>query len=237
MHLRAPRYLVLATLAGTAAADPQDDLFDDFIVRPNDRASFNLVVANETGQKQDAFIGDPASVPLGTLNSQITAGQSTAGNYSIDVGWDEFFDNASPGQGVASRIRFDFATSDGSPFVSQQDFNNGFRFIQWEIGDHLDPADQAFADPITFKPTITSVTLVQATAVFFQGDIVQNSIHYGFTLNPNWDGTDAVPGNIFTLDATTNRIEVTYDYIPVPAPASFAMLVGAGGLAVRRRRA
>ena len=232
-----PTTLLLAAMcSGSALANPEE-IFDDFIVKANDRVSVQLKVTNGSDTTQDAFLGGPASVQIGTLDNPVTAGLSTAGNYNINIGWDEFFDGGSnPGEGVPSRIRFDISTSNGSPFVSTQDFNSGLRFIQWEIGAHTDPADVPFADPINFRPTLTEITLVQATAVFFRGNTVQNSLAYGFTLNPAWDGTDAIPTNIFTLDATTNRIEITYDYIPIPAPASAATLAGLGFMTARRRR-
>ncbi|MEM8758241.1 MAG: hypothetical protein AAGF47_10730 [Planctomycetota bacterium] len=224
--------------AATAAATPEDEIFDGFIVRSNDSVSFQLSLGDALGNLNTLFDGGPSPVEVGTLDDPQSVGRITGSTTEVNVGWDEFFDISAPGPGLgfASQIRFDIATSNGDPFASADDFNNGFQFIQWEIGDHLDPVDQLAADPIGFRPTVTDVFLVEATAVFFEGDIVQNTINYGFTLDPDWDGTDAVLGNIFSLTSTTNRIELTYEYTPIPVPATLPALLGAAAFASRRRR-
>ncbi|MEL6312011.1 MAG: hypothetical protein AAFQ17_06565, partial [Pseudomonadota bacterium] len=159
------------------------------------------------------------------------------GNFDMLVNWREFFETG-PNQGDPSRIRFEITTSSGGPIVPQDDFDNGFNFVRWEIGNHNDAEDIPFADAIDFRRSVSEVILVEATAVFFQNQTVLDTRQYGFTIGAgsDWDGTDADPGNIFTIDRAVNRIQITYDYIPIPAPGSVAVLAGAGLIAARRRR-
>ncbi|MEM1071423.1 MAG: hypothetical protein AAGB48_04150 [Planctomycetota bacterium] len=229
---------LIAAAAGTTLADPQDgDLFDGIVTSPNERASFKAFIGGFGVTEVEAFEGDPVSVRNGSLDNPIVAGERTTGSFDILVGWEEFFDNANPGEGVASRIRFVIETSDGSPFLTDADAAANRNVIRWEIGDHSDPDDDLFADPIDFRPFVSDLTLLEATAVLFTDDNTENSIPFGFTLPSDWDGTDAVLSNTFTLGPTTNRIEITYDYLPVPTPAS-GLVLGSlvlGGMKRRRR--
>lgn len=229
--------LALSTLAANAAADPVDP-----VIANGDTSSFLLFMADEGGNEQILNgASGPASIQRGSLFAPINAGVShNAPAANILVGWDEIFDNRPGDMGIYSRTRFEIKTSNGSPFISEAAADNGFNFLRWEIGDHNDPADAANADPISYRPFLNDVVFVEARAVFFDGNIQLNSIAFGFTLGvgSTWDGTDALPGNLFTVGPDVNRIEITYDYDPdfVPAPASAGLLIAAGLLGTRRRR-
>lgn len=229
---------ILIVLAGTAHAEPTDGIYDREIVNANDDVSFRLKGVSLSSEI-DLFTtanGNPASIQIANDGSRQNVGDGR-GNFDILVGWREFFES-SPNQGEASRIRFEITTSSGGPIVPQSDYDAGFRFVRWEIGDHNAPADSAFADAIDFRTPVSRVVLVEATAVFFNNQTVLNSVEYGFTIGgaSDWDGTDADPGNIFTIDRPVNRIQITYDYTPIPAPAGTLALAGAGLFAARRRR-
>lgn len=241
MRHHAPYVCIVALAAGTSAADP-DGIFDGFVVPQNDSVSVRMFALRSLSDQMPIFStpsGNPASIQIKETGAPQFAGDSTAGNYDVLIGWDEFFDVEpnDPTDGIPSRIRFDISTSNGGPFVSTEDFDDGFQFIRWEIGDHNDAGDIPFADPIQFKPTVSDVVLVEATVVFFEDAMALNVIEYGFTLGSgsSWDGTDALPTNIFSLDSNANRIVITYDYTPIPAPAG-ALVIAAGGLALVRRR-
>ena len=229
--------LMMSAAAFTAGADPLEP-----VIAANDHASFLVFMANEVGDEQQLNGNSgPASMPRGTIGNAANAGASfnnPAAN--ILVGWDEIFDTRPGDVGTHSRTRFNIRTSDASPFISQAAANNGYNFLRWEIGDHNDPTDQALADPIDFRDVVDQVVFVEARAVFFNNNVQLNSIAFGFTLGigSTWDGTDALPGNLFTVDPQVNRIEITYDYNPqfVPAPTTASLLLGAGLLGARRRR-
>ncbi|MEO1717844.1 MAG: hypothetical protein AAFR76_12105 [Planctomycetota bacterium] len=234
--------LLIATLAGLPAnADAfgtTDDIFDREIVNPNDNVSFVLKGVSLSSEV-DLFTtndGNPASVSINNSGASQNVGAGR-GNFDMLVNWREFFETG-PNQGDPSRIRFEITTSSGGPIVPQDDFDNGFNFVRWEIGNHNDAEDIPFADAIDFRRSVSEVILVEATAVFFQNQTVLDTRQYGFTIGAgsDWDGTDADPGNIFTIDRAVNRIQITYDYIPIPAPGSVAVLAGAGLIAARRRR-
>ena len=229
--------LTMSVTAFVAAADPLEP-----VIAPNDNASFLVFMANEVGNEQQLNGNSgPASLPRGTIGNAANAGSSfnnPAAN--ILVGWDEIFDTRPGDAGTFSRTRFNIRTSDASPFITQAAADNGFNFLRWEIGAHNDPTDQALADPIGFRDVVDQVLFVEARAVFFNNNVQLNSIAFGFTLGIGspWDGTDALPGNLFTVDPQVNRIEITYDYNPefVPAPTTASLLLGAGLLGARRRR-
>lgn len=234
--------LLIATLVGLPAnADAfgtTDDIFDREIVNPNDNVSFVLKGVSLSSEV-DLFTtndGNPASVSINNSGASQNVGAGR-GNFDMLVNWREFFETG-PNQGDPSRIRFEITTSSGGPIVPQDDFDNGFNFVRWEIGNHNDAEDIPFADAIDFRRSVSEVILVEATAVFFQNQTVLDTRQYGFTIGAgsDWDGTDADPGNIFTIDRAVNRIQITYDYIPIPAPGSVAVLAGAGLIAARRRR-
>ena len=225
-----------SSLATTALATPEDTL-DTYIVRPNDKVSMRLFAVSNSQQKllfnnQD---NTPAQIPISPSATKTVAGTSTQGAFDVLVGWREYFENG-PSNGEPSRIRFDITTEGGQPFINSTDFGAGFRFVRWEIGDHNAASDEPFANPINFLPFVTNVQLSEASVRFFEDNTVVNSVNYGFTLGPTWDGTDALPGNIFNIGSQVNRIEITYEYLPVPAPAGFGALAGAGLFASRRRR-
>lgn len=242
-RLMANRSAALAVGAGlaltvfSAHADPVES-----VVAPNDNVSFLMFMANEVGDEQQLNgNAGPASIQRGTLATPANAGSSfNTPAANILVGWNEIFDTRPGDSGTFSRVRFDIKTSDGSPFVSQNAADNGYNFLRWEIGDHNDPADQPLADAIGYRDVVDDVIFVEARAVFFNGNVQLNSLAFGFTLGVGspWDGTDALPGNLFTVDPQVNRIEVTYDYDPnfVPAPTTASLLLGAGLLGARRRR-
>jgi hypothetical protein len=238
MRFRALSILITAGLAGTASAtDP--DIFDTEVVLPNDRVSMILRGASVNNGEIDLINtddGNPASVQIANNGVPQNAGDGR-GNFDILVNWREFFENG-PDQGEASRIRFNITTSSGDPIIPASDFDSGFNFVRWEIGDHGDAGDQPFADPIGFRPGVEEITLVEATVVFFNNQTVLNSVQYGFTIGAgsDWDGTDYNPGNIFMVDRAVNRIQITYDYTPIPAPAGIGALAAAGLFASRRRR-
>ena len=234
--------LLIATLAGLPAnADAfgtTDDIFDRELVNPNDNVSFVLKGVSLSSEV-DLFTtndGNPASVSINNSGASQNVGAGR-GNFDMLVNWREFFETG-PNQGDPSRIRFEITTSSGGPIVPQDDFDNGFNFVRWEIGNHNDAEDIPFADAIDFRRSVSEVILVEATAVFFQNQTVLDTRQYGFTIGAgsDWDGTDADPGNIFTIDRAVTRIQITYDYIPIPAPGSVAVLAGAGLIAARRRR-
>lgn len=227
----------LSILACNASADPVNP-----VIVANDNASFLLFMADESGNEQ-VINGEtgPAAIQRGTIASPQNAGVSfNAPGANILAGWDEIFDNRPGDAGVFSRTRFEIKTSDGSAFISQEAADNGFNFLRWEIGAHNDPADNALADAVQFGEFVTDVVFVEARAVFFDGNIQLNSLAFGFTLGigSTWDGTDALPGNLFTVGPDVNRIEITYDYDPdfVPAPATAGLLLAAGLMGTRRRR-
>jgi hypothetical protein len=239
----APYVCLIALAAGSASADP-DGIFDGFVVPQSDTVSVRMFALRSIADQMPIFTtpsGNPASIQIDEAGAPQFAGDSTAGNYDVLIGWDEFFDVEpnDPNDGIPSKVRFDISTSNGGPFVSGDDFDAGFQFIRWEIGDHNSAGDAPFADPIAFKPTVTDVVLVEATVVFFEDQMALNVIEYGFTLGvgSTWDGTDALPLNIFSLDGNANRIVITYEYTPIPAPAGLAVLAGGGLLLGRRRRA
>ncbi len=229
--------LAVSAFAGIAAADPQEP-----VIGAGDDASFLIFMATDGGVEQQ-LNGDmgPASIERGSLDFPHVAGAShNSPSANILVGWDEIYDNRPGDAGIFSRVRFDISTSDGSSFISEDAANNGFNFLRWEIGAHADPADQAFADAIGFRPFVEDVVMVEARAVFFNDDVQLNSLAFGFTLGigSTWDGTDAMPGNLFSVGSDVNRIEITYDYDAtfVPAPTTASLLLGAGLLGARRRR-
>ncbi len=238
MRHRATPYLIATLAGGTAAAEPTTGIYDRPIVNPSDSVSLVLKGVSLSSEI-DLFTtsdGNPASVQIANDGVRQNVGDGR-GNFDVLVNWREFFETE-PGQGEASRIRFDITTSSGGPLVTQSDFDAGFNFVRWEIGDHNAPADLPFADAIDFRTPVEQVILVEATAVFFTNQTVLNSVQYGFTIGggSDWNGTDAEAGNIFTIDRAVNRIQITYDYTPIPAPAGFVTLAGAGLLAARRRR-
>ncbi|MEL6797683.1 MAG: hypothetical protein AAFO89_12785, partial [Planctomycetota bacterium] len=209
--------LLIATLAGLPAnADAfgtTDDIFDREIVNPNDNVSFVLKSVSLSSEV-DLFTtndGNPASVSINNSGASQNVGAGR-GNFDMLVNWREFFETG-PNQGDPSRIRFEITTSSGGPIVPQDDFDNGFNFVRWEIGSHNDTDDMPFADAIDFRRSVSEVILVEATAVFFQDQTVLDTRQYGFTIGAgsDWDGTDADPGNIFTIDRAVNRIQITYD--------------------------
>jgi hypothetical protein len=238
--------LALVLTAPTAAAGPVDgDLIDGLVVVPNDTVSFRLFAVQDQDTERSLLTapgGGPATVRFDSDGELSPIGSSTAGSFQILAGMREFFDNEpnDPTDGVTSRIRLTFETSDGSSFVDPRDFAEGFQFIRWEVGDHASPADAALADAIDFRAFVTQAIFVDATVVFFEDNTVLNTLQYGFTLGPGepWNGTDAVETNIFSLDSQANRVEITYDYIPtgIPAPGGVALLTGGGLMLVRRRR-
>ncbi len=227
----------LSVTAFHVGADPLEP-----VIATNDKASFLVFMANEVGDEQQLNgSSGPASMPRGTLGAPTSAGSSfNSPAANILVGWDEIFDNRPGDAGIYSRTRFDIRTSNGSPFISQDAANSGFNFLRWEIGAHNDPADMPLADPIGYRPVVEDVVFVEARAVFFNGNVQLNSLAFGFTLGigSSWDGTDALPGNLFTVGPDVNRIEITYDYDPtfIPAPTTASLLLGAGLLGARRRR-
>jgi len=229
--------LMMSAAAFTAGADPLEP-----VIAANDHASFLVFMANEVGDEQQLNGNSgPASMPRGTIGNAANAGVSFNNpSANILVGWDEIFDNRPGDAGTYSRTRFNIRTSDHSPLISQDAANDGFAFLRWEIGAHSDPTDQALADPVDFRGGVADVVFVEARAVFFNNDIQLNSIAFGFTLGvgSTWDGTDAMPGNLFSVGPDVNRIEITYDYDPtfIPAPTTASLLLGAGLLGARRRR-
>lgn len=230
--------LIIASLAGNAAGDDPSGIFDTEVVLPNDRVSF-LLKGVSRDSEVDLFTTDdtnPASVQIANDGTPQNVGLGR-GNFDILVNWREFFETQ-PDSGDPSRIRFDISTSSGDPIIPQNDFDNGFNFVRWEIGDHADNADLPFADPINFRNGVNEIILVEATAVFFDDQNVLNTVQYGFTIGggSDWNGTDFNLGNIFMVDQAVNRIEITYDYTPIPAPAGTALLAAAGMFAARRRR-
>lgn len=238
MRRSATPILITTLAAGHAAANVNSDIFDGEIVNPFDDVSFVLkgVSLNEEVDLFTTDTGNPASVRISNDGAPQSVGQGRD-DFDVLVNWKEFFETA-PLQGDPSRIRFEITTSSGESLIPEADFNNGINFVRWEIGDHNDAADLPFADAIDFRTRVDSVVLVEATAIFFNDQTVLNSVNYGFTIGggSDWDGTDAEAGNIFTVDRAVNRIQITYDYTPIPAPASAVTLAGAGLLAARRRR-
>ncbi|MEM9663211.1 MAG: hypothetical protein AAF937_12995 [Planctomycetota bacterium] len=239
-HSTASTFIAAAATAATQAEPfgTTDDIFDREIVNANDNVSFVLKGVSLSSEV-DLFTtsdGNPASVNIDNSGAPQSVGEGL-GNFDMLVNWKEFFETG-PNQGEPSRIRFEITTSSGEPIVPQDDFDNGFNFVRWEIGSHNDADDIPFADAIDFRSAVSEVILVEATAVFFQDQSVLDTRQYGFTIGAGsqWDGTDADPGNIFTIDAAVNRIQITYDYTPIPAPATLAMLGGLGITAARRRR-
>ncbi len=227
----------ISAAAGIASADPLDP-----VIGAGDDVSFLIFMATDGGVEQQLNSGaGPASIQRGSLDFPEVAGTSfNTPSANILVGWDEIYDNRPGDAGVFSRVRFDISTSDGSAFINEDAANNGYNFLRWEIGDHSNPADQASADAIGFRPFVEDVVFVEARAVFFNDDVQLNSLAFGFTLGigSTWDGTDALPGNLFNVGTDINRIEITYDYDPtfVPAPTTASLLLGAGLLGARRRR-
>lgn len=228
---------VLSATAFVASADPLEP-----VIAANDHASFLVFMANEVGDEQQLNGNSgPASMPRGTIGNAVSAGASfNTPAANILVGWDEIFDTRPGDVGTYSRTRFNIRTSDDSPLISQAAADNGYNFLRWEIGAHNDPADQALADPVDFRAGVDQVVFVEARAVFFNNNVQLNSIAFGFTLGVGsaWDGTDSMPGNLFSVGPDVNRIEITYDYDPtfIPAPTTASLLLGAGLLGARRRR-
>lgn len=229
----------LSSLACPVAADPLDPLP---VIGVNDASSFLLFMSDELGNEH-VLNGNagPASIQRGTIGSPVNAGASlNTPAANILVGWDEIFDSRPGFAGTYSRTRFEIKTSDASPFISQAAADNGFNYMRWELGAHNSPADAPLADAVEFGEFVSDVVFVEARAVFFNGNIQLNSMAFGFTLGigSTWNGTDALPGNLFTVGSDVNRIEITYDYDPefVPAPTTAGLLLGAGLLGTRRRR-
>lgn len=238
MRHRAAPILITSALAGTVAAD-DTTIFDREIVNPFDNVSLKLFGVSQGNSEVDMFTtsdGNPASVQIANTGVPQNIGDGR-GNFDVLVNWREFFET-SPGIGDPSRIRFEITTSTGDPIIPADDFSNGINFVRWEIGDHNDSTDASFADAIDFRSVVDEVLLVEATAVFFQDQTVLNSVEYGFTIGAGsgWTGTDANLGNIFMVDEAVNRIQITYDYTPIPAPSGIVLLAGAGLLTTRRRR-
>ncbi|HED53896.1 MAG TPA: hypothetical protein ENJ00_06810 [Phycisphaerales bacterium] len=222
--------------AFSASADPLEP-----VMNPNDKVSFLLYMADTGGNEQILNGTGPATSTIDSLGSPTSVGTSfNMPSADILVGWDEIFDGRPGDSGIFSRTRLEITTSDGSPFISQAASDAGNDFLRWEIGAHSDPAFAADADPFGFRNTVETVTFVEATVVFFQNDVQLNLLTYGFTIGigVQWDGTDSIPSNLFTVGTDVNRIEITYDYDPtfVPAPACLSVLAGAGLMTTRRRR-
>ena len=227
---------VVSLAAVSASADPLES-----VMNRNDKVSFLLYMTDGAGNDQILNGTQPADATIGSLDSPTSAGDSfNMPSADILIGWDELFDGRPGDVGIFSRTRFEMSTSDGSPFISQAASDAGNDFLRWEVGAHSDPAFAGDEDPFSFRSTVASVTFVEATVVFFQDDIQLNLLTYGFTIGigDEWDGTDSIPSNLFTVGTDVNRIEITYDYDPtfVPAPACITVLAGAGLFGTRRRR-
>lgn len=211
------------------------------VIEHGDEISFLLYMAKDNGDEQILNGTGPGIVGTDTLINPISVGESyNQPSANILVGWDEIFDTRPGDTGTYSRIRLTIETSDGSPFITQSAIDEGFRLLRWEIGAVTNPVFDAFEDAFDFRDEVTSIPLVEASAVFFDGNAQLNALDYGFTLGigSEWDGTDAIPNNLFTVGTDVNRIEITYDYDPtfIPVPATAAAITGLGLGLVRRRR-
>lgn len=235
--------LILVVLAGSAVAlagplnPPQGPAMFVGPASPSggpDEPSFPGVLGDETASvglkvyanpSVSGFINAGGDQPVMRGATHNIGSGGAYGTYNVQASWDEFVGTNT------NIIQVVWKTSNSQRFVPSGALVGGLpvQFLEWRFG---------VTDPVMFGPWVTGNSLVAATISSSTngGQTLQNFDITASVTNP-WNGTVSGTTLPISFFNNANYIQLTVEYVLVPAPGAVAVVAGAAGLiAVRRRR-
>jgi hypothetical protein len=248
---------VTCLIAGLVALASHAALASTIVVDP--AAMGNWVFQQDSGTTgAGSFVTGPGTPPLGQGSAQLSESDSASGevlfNYLTNVATPlsaisalsyQSYVVSSPGSVDQSPalafnvVSNNSATSYEGRLTFEPYYTNTITAGVWQLWDAINSgADWWFSDTGVFNNGCTisaPCTWTQVLADYPSVEINNSFGGFGFKVGSGW--TPFV-GNVDDFSMTVNGVATTYDFEPVPEPASLSLLAAAvvGLGAVRRRR-
>ncbi|MCC7388418.1 MAG: hypothetical protein IT431_06580 [Phycisphaerales bacterium] len=235
--MRFEKTLGCVVLAGVAASgawaqDYGDGRGAEELFKPDSKIS--ATVSGFAGGSWRVLTTEPdANIPRSSFDNPMFV---DIGDVVVDSGSVDTVEAAWWHQEVSggNYIRLTMRTENGTEFVPFGAKKNGgtIQAYSYELGGNGNGLD--------FRQWVTDVDWEQLTISYsydggqtvFSDPTIHDPLSGG-----NWDGTDDLHLGLALPGDGVNWVQVSYKFSAIPTPGSAAVLLGAGALAARRRRA